>query len=240
MGIFDLLKKKGSPNKSTNAKAPDNELGALSSNSLVSFIRSNLDDPSDENVLKAIDLLAKPADDLEHLTPEGELPWGWHTANKEFTTQIKGEYSYFLHEWIESIHKSPKENLQALNSFVIYLDDAGKLCESKGECFEFWFYEVLVRKDYIAKRKSELNDLFANIDKLQANFEKKNNLLSDLDDRIIKMLIENANILQSDFVKMFDPLIQNDVREKLYFMEKSGELEREKSGRSYILHYNKP
>ncbi len=177
--------------------------------------------------------------DYDHLTKDGDLPWGWIYRNRDFTGQIQNEYSYFLHMWIDSKNGSPKERYQALKSFVLYLDDAGKLCESKGECFEFWYYNIVASKDYIEKRKGELEELIANFDKLQADFEKRAVHLSDLDERIIKMLIENPGVLQSDFVKMFDPLVQNDVREKLYFMEKAGDLERTKSGRSYILNYTR-
>jgi hypothetical protein len=176
---------------------------------------------------------------LDRLTPDGELPFGWIYHNNEFVSRISGEYSHFLNMWLDSRNKSPKEQYQALKSFVMYLDDAGKLCKSKGECFEFWFYEHLAQKDYIEKRKSELEKLTANFDKLQSDFEKRIGHLSDIDKRIVKMLIGNPGILQSEFIKMFDPLVQNDVREKLYFMEKAGKLERTKSGRSYILNYKK-
>ena len=177
--------------------------------------------------------------DFDHLTKDGDLPWGWIYRNRDFTGRIQNEYSYFLHMWINSKNGSPKERYQALKSFVLYLDDAGKLCESKGECFEFWFYNDLAQKDYIEKRKSELEELTANFDELQANFDIRNNQLVDLDGRIIKMLMDNPGVLQSEFVKMFDPLVQNDFREKLYFMEKAGDLERTKSGRSYILNYTR-
>lgn len=177
------------------------------------------------------------ANDLKHLTPDGELPWGWHTHTKEFTEKIKREFSHFLSTWLESRSKSPMEKYQALKSFVLYLEDVERLCKTKGECFEFWFYKILISEDYIAQRKNELNDLVANLNKSQADFNKRNNLLVGLDDRIKKTLKENPGILQSDFIKMFDPLVQDDIREKLYFMEKSKKLQREKSGRSYILHY---
>lgn len=176
---------------------------------------------------------------LDRLTPDGELPFGWIYNNNDFVGRISGEYSHFLNQWIEARNKSPLELYSALKSFVIYLDDAGKLCESKGECFEFWFYEHLASRDYIAKRKNELEKLTANFDKLQADYERRNAQLSNLDNRIIKMLKDNPGVLQSEFIKMFDPLVQNDVREKLYFMEKAGKLERTKSGRSYILSYKK-
>lgn len=174
---------------------------------------------------------------LDRLTSEGELPWGWIYRNREFTEKIGGEYTYFLNMWLDSRSKSPLDQYSALKSFVLYLEDVEKLCKSKGECFEFWYYRILTTPDYITKRKSELTELIANFDELQSNFLKRNKELSDLGERIIKMLIDNPGILQSNFVKLFDPLVQNDVREKLYFMEKSGELERTKSGRSYVLNY---
>lgn len=177
------------------------------------------------------------ANDLKHLTPNGELPWGWHTHTKDFTEKINREFSYYLNAWVETRNKSPEEQCLALRSFIQYLEETEKLCKSKGECFEFWFYQILISKGYIAQRKKELNDLAENPDKSQADFSRRNNLLIGLDDRIKKTLKENPGIFQSDFIKMFDPLVQDDVREKLYFMEKSKKLQRTKSGRSYILHY---
>lgn len=175
----------------------------------------------------------------ERLTPEGELPWGWVTRNKEFCDRITGEFLYFSKALTESQHKAPREHHSALKSFVLYLEDVEKLCKSKGECFEYWFREILTCKGYMERIKKELKDLTANLDELQANYNKRNNELSDLDNRIINMLICNPGILQSEFVKRFDPLIQNDVREKLYSLEKAGKLEKTKSGRSYTLHYKK-
>lgn len=139
MGIFDLLKKKGSPNKSTNAKAPDNELGALSSNSLVSFIRSNLDDPSDENVLKAIDLLAKPADDLEHLTPEGELPWGWHTKYKSVLKQYEDQ---IIQTAVDLRRMSGTERIAQLEKLVSLYNEYKRFCYGKDECHAKYFSDM--------------------------------------------------------------------------------------------------
>lgn len=231
MGIFDFLKKKEHKN--------ENEPNILSGNGIISYIKSNLKNPTQENVLKVLERVAKPDDDLEHLTKEGELPWGWHNHTKEFTNKVNNEYSHFLNLWLESKSKSPLDQYSALKSFVLYLEDVEKLCKAKGECFEFWFYEILTEKKYVEDRKKELEKLTANFNKLQADHDKKNLLLSTLDNRIIKMLIDNPGILQSQFVKMFDPIVQNDVREKLYLMEKAGKLERTKSGRSYTLHYKK-
>ncbi len=100
---------------------------------------------------------------FDQLTKEGELPWGWVAHNKSFTNKIESEYSYFLNMWLESRKKSPIEEYSALKSFVTYLHDVEKLCKAKGECFEFWFYNILVTKDYIAKRQKELDALTAKL-----------------------------------------------------------------------------
>lgn len=186
---------------------------------------------------KNIEILSKPDDDLTHLTPEGDFPWGWHNQNKDFIEKINNEYSYFLNNWLNSRGDEPKKEYEALKSFIVYLEDIEKLCAKKGECFEFWFSEILTTPDYIEKRKEELNNLISNFDEIEKNYYKKKSELVDLDTRIIRMLKDNPGIIQTDFVKLFDPIIQNEVKEKLYFLDKSGCLQRIKTGRSYTLNY---
>lgn len=101
--------------------------------------------------------------DFEHLTKDGELPFGWEYRNRGFTDKIRSEYSYFLDMWINNRKGTLKDQYQALKSFVVYLEDLERLCKSKGECFEFWFYEILASRDYIEKRKKELVALTAKI-----------------------------------------------------------------------------
>lgn len=180
--------------------------------------------------------VSKPSVDMEHLTDEGELPWGWIMHNKEFTGKIGSEYTHFLNSWLDARKKSPKELYPALKSFVLYLEDAEKLCKSKGECFEFWFYGLIASKEYIEKRKNELEILEADFESLQSEYCIKQNLLIGLEETIMQKLIENDGILQSDFIKLFDPLVKSEISEILYFWDKKGKIIRQKSGRSYILH----
>ncbi len=231
MGFFDFLKKNKKENTSTN------NFDTLSGKGMVEYIQSNLKNPTEENVMKVLDNFAKPDADLEHLTSEGELPCGWHTHTKEFTSKINGEYSCYLNLWLDARKKSPKELYSALKSFVLYLEDAEKLCKSKGECFEFWYYNILTTPDYLEKRKLELQELTETLEEKQKLYIKRTVDLVDIDAKIINKLKENPNVLQSDFVKMFDVSIQKDVKEKLYYMDKEGKLQRTKSGRSYILNY---
>ena len=233
MGIFDLFKKKEVKKDNTADFDP------LNGGSMVNYIRSRLDNPTDENVLKVLQRMTTPDEDMEHLTPDGDLPRGWLTVNKDVLETIQAEYTYFLNKWIETKKESPRKLSWALKSFVLYLERKQEECKQKGECFDFWFNNILIAPGYIEKRKAELQELTANLEELQEEYDHKSAWIPILDDEIIKQLRANDGILQADFIKMFDDCIQSEVSSKLYFMAKSGDLERIKSGRSYILHYKK-
>lgn len=219
MGLFDLFKKK-------DVAKPEEVNTNVDEFDILITGKSN-----------ASDSLTSPTVDFDHLTEKGELPWGWIYRNKEFTDQIKAEYSYFLDFWLSSKHAAPKTQCEGLKSFVMYLEGVESVCISKGECFEWWFYNIIASKDYIQKRKEELYELQTNFDAIEKQFNKKVAELSYLDERFIPALEANQGILQSDFVKMFDPIIHNEIKEMLYVLDKEGKLQRTKSGRSYILNY---
>lgn len=95
---------------------------------------------------------------LDRLTPEGDLPYGWYTANKEFTNRIETEYNHFRTAWLESRKKTDLEQYAALKSLVLYMNDVKALCKSKGECFEYWL-EALFDDKFLAKQTERLKQL---------------------------------------------------------------------------------
>lgn len=111
-------------------------------------------------------------DDLDHLDKDGELPWGWFSANLDFTEQIQNEYRIFLNAWIESRRKSPKEEYAALKSFVTYMNDVKSLCYSKGECFDFW-RKIQFDDEYLNERTEELQYIQAHFGELEAKYKEK-------------------------------------------------------------------
>lgn len=177
-------------------------------------------------------------EDMRHLTSDGDLPWGWYTANADFTGRIETEYNYFFNAWYESRDKSPRETYAALKSFVLYMNDAKKLCHDMGECFEYWLDECFT-DDYLSERTDELNYLEQHLQMLEADYEKKiwfeNNVLPSLEKDLLAIVKENPGVLQKDIYKMFDPMARSYIQEKLYFCEKSGSIIREKSGNTYKL-----
>ncbi len=186
-------------------------------------------------------LAPKITEDLEHLTKDGELPWGWHTHTKDFTDKINNEFSYFLNMWLDSRNKSAEEYYSALKSFILYLEDVEKLCKSKGECFEFWFTSK-ASKDYISQRKAELDDLTQNFESYQKKYEfklQKEKKIIEIEDTVILLLKENDGILQSQFWCLFDDEVSKEAaKDIVYRLLKEGKIQRTKSGRSFILHNN--
>ena len=181
---------------------------------------------------------------LDRLTAEGELPWGWVTHNKTFVDKIQNEYSHFLNGWLDSRTQEPLRYFEALKSFVLYLEDVEHLCESKGECFVFWFNEILTSKGYLDERRKELQHLQSNFRQIEEDYKRKK--LEDEDrarkviemrDDVIQHLKSNDGILQSDFWKLYNEADRGAVQDIVYSLIQQGKVEREKSGRSFILHF---
>lgn len=224
MGLFKKKKKAAS------------DFDIMSGTGLIGFIRANLKNPSDENVLKAMQEINKPDADQLHLTKEGNLPWGWFNLNREFTEQIKSEYTYFLNEWIAKRSAEPKRRYEALESFVVYMNDVQKVCYSKSECHAYWFDSTIASPEYIAERAAELRELETNFKEIEVAYRKHEKELAGLDERVMEKIRQNEGILQMDLVKMFDASVKSDISEMLYRWSEEGKIVRFKSGRSYALH----
>ena len=193
--------------------------------------------PKDEMPIKDVD---------EKLTEEGELPWGWLYRNKEFTDKINEEYTYFLNKWVNSRQASPKEHHDALKSFVLFMEDSEKLCNQKGECFAFWYGQILTTPKYRMDRRKELELLEENFDaemgkyqQLQEEIKYKQMRTPQLRPEVISKLQENPGMLQSEFWKLFNEKDKTIVSDIIYDLVKSKKIEKEKFGRSYKLFYKR-
>lgn len=102
---------------------------------------------------------------IDKLTPEGELPWGWIAAHKEFTERIQKESKTFLDEWMNLNGASVPEQYAACKSYVQYLEDAKRLCISKGECFEKWFSDIVANQKYFNRCYKDLKELEDKVNK---------------------------------------------------------------------------
>lgn len=114
--------------------------------------------------MRLLDLFSKKktnsfGESLDKLTPEGELPWGWIAAHKEFTGRIEKESKSFLDAWMNLKDKSIQNQYAACKSYVLYLEDAKRLCASKGECYEKWFSDIVADQKYFNRCYKDLKAL---------------------------------------------------------------------------------
>lgn len=155
MGLFDFLKKKDKdevpPSTWLPTPPPVHDYDRIRPTVEHFTAQVNKSD------LKRTGKTKKP--DLTHLDENGELPWGWLYHNREFTEKIEKEFSYFLNRWISSRGKGASTEYAALKSLILYIKDAGNLCDSKGECYSKWFSDCVADQKYLAARESDLKHL---------------------------------------------------------------------------------
>lgn len=170
------------------------------------------------------------SDPLDRLTPKGELPWGWCSANREFTEQIEAEYRYFSDNVSKA--KTVLEKYGALKSLVQYREDVKNLCKAKGECFEYWAFPLVADPDITKQYDEELKYMEEHIDELL----KQEELVKQIRKELPKIIKAEPGVIQSDLYKRYEPCYKNIISNELYHMESCGKIKREKSGRSYALY----
>lgn len=162
MGLFNLFKKK--PQQSQGNEPVD--FNPLDVNSVIGYIREENPDATEQDVVNVISRLAEPDEDQEHLTPEGDLPWGWHSVHEKEIKRYTAQYKKYWSEWFDRRSASPREHMVALEAFVNYMNRAKKLLAKKGECFNYWRDELFT-DDYLERRSKELTKLKADIGNLK-------------------------------------------------------------------------
>lgn len=181
-------------------------------------------------------LKKKKATPAVNVNSFGELPWGWNTANKDFTDKIGEEYSYFWKVWIDARNGEPSKEMNALKSLLQYMDDVQKMCDQKGECFGFWCSEYLIGKQK-KTGTDRLADLETNMKSYIQEYEERQKMqvyeATLTDEMMFDAINQHEGMLQKDLCKLFP--YPSVISSKLYSMSKEGKIERIKSGNSYEL-----
>lgn len=104
-----------------------------------------------------------PTKSISETLENGELPFGWVGSHRDFINPIEEQNRNFLNNWLDNRYKEPKKYYASLKSFILFLQDTKKLCDSKGECYSKWFNDIIADENYINERISELNQIQENI-----------------------------------------------------------------------------
>ncbi|MDO4487307.1 MAG: hypothetical protein Q4C46_12085 [Bacillota bacterium] len=183
-------------------------------------------------------------EDLEHLI-DGELPWGW-VAHKSSFIKPRDEEMIDTHVKAcnaESVEEEKKLLERFLELFYAYKNE----CEQMGECYVKYFSDMHEHCHNSSSSDFSINELAEqrlayineHYDELIKKENHKRECLTNLDVSVWNELWNNPDIIQSNLIKLFDPIVKNEVASLLYEWDKSGRIIREKKGRSYILNIKK-
>lgn len=114
-------------------------------------------------------------EDMNRLTKDGELPWGWLTKHKDFTDTAQAEVMYFYKQYGDNCYGEPKKKYAALKSLLLYIEDAKRLYAQKGECFLYWFVSIWAKEDEVDKLYAELRYIEEHISELEEKYKKMQN-----------------------------------------------------------------
>lgn len=135
------------------------------------------------------------------------------------------------------------DEILLLQKLIKHYEEAKRKCYLLGPDYIDYFNrswdEVRKNKEdgpsYVTRYQKRLQHIKENYKELKEMEKQYQEQGKDLEKRLISYLRENAPVLQSDIYKSFGPLVKNDIRDLLYHMEKSGKIDREKSGRNYTV-----
>lgn len=88
---------------------------------------------------------------------------------------------------------------------------------------------------YITPTIDRLNHLKKNYQSLKQRENVRLTILPTLDAKLLAFIDKNQPILQTDIYKAFDDSIKEDIKERLYFWDKGGQISRVKHGSTYIV-----
>lgn len=96
-------------------------------------------------------------EDLNHLTSEGELPFGWMAYNKEIVKQMDDEW--FTFRCAVDDASDPIKKYAAMKSYLLYLEDGKKHYTSMNECVGKYFEEYYCDCPYTDKIREQYEKL---------------------------------------------------------------------------------
>lgn len=229
MGLFDIFKKKHTtrhvPNKNDanqviSSLEKANDLGEIA-NILVSSGVIN------EKVEKGKNSIGE---DLQRLTQNGELPFGWVAYYKDFVNEQNQKIDTLWKDVYTATSTTKK--LEAYRKYFDEISHIAVLCKESGECHFKWFCENIIETQWYNKQFAEYRKL-----KQQApELIKREELLKNIGPEVMQKIKENNGILQTDLIKMFNPIVKDDISKLLRNLEQGNVITREKSGRTYKIY----
>ena len=184
---------------------------------------------------------------LDKLDENGELPWGWEFANRDFISVHDGKLFNLCKQC--SISNSIDDEMKNLVEFINYYYSYKNECKEKGECFYKYFENMHMKCfdsqnpcfELVQPKEERLAYIKSNYQSLinkEIRLKKiEQDIIPTLGENLLNIISENPGIIQTDIYKMYDEDIKSYISEKLYFFDHKEKLiRREKYGRTYKIY----
>lgn len=186
----------------------------------------------------------KKKDDLTKLDKDGDLPWGWHTANKEFTEKAEEQYHLLTDDWRNAANLNVYMERETLIQLIRFMESIKDFCDSKDECFSFWASILVANPEILNGHKMRLDYIDRNAEKIEAEREEERRkkeieetITPIVKEKIKNLLTDSPGFLQKDIYDMFPDDDEASVASlALYQLKRDGFIVREKSGRTFKLY----
>ena len=144
--------------------------------------------------------------------------------------------------------KRTDDRIEILKALVQSFYDLRSKCISMGPEYQKYFSDMWEHCHnskcddfcYIDRFEEELNTLQSSANELIARDDLHDQEVQHIEEKVLSILIENPEILQTDVYKKFDPVVQPDIQTVIYSLATEGTIKREKTGRTYKITYCGP
>ena len=141
--------------------------------------------------------------------------------------------------------KRTDDRIEILKALVQSFYDLRSKCISMGPEYQRYFSDMWEHCHnskcddfcYIDRFEEELNTLQSSANELIARDDLHDKEVQHIEEKVLSILIENPEILQTDVYKKFDPVVQPDIQTVIYSLATEGTIKREKAGRTYKITY---
>lgn len=173
----------------------------------------------------------------------------FYGKNEFYLKNLKkiNEYEKELVNASKIMYELSKENIELAivqgNEFFKIVNKFKNFCKTYGDegikyFNQMWNTSSNSDKSFITIREEFFNNMVNNKTELQEKInlkKKKEILLKNIDEKILKEIKNNDGILQKDLFLLFDPDIKSNISKILINLEKSEKIIRVKRGNSYQL-----
>lgn len=174
----------------------------------------------------------------DELDENGELPLGWVGRHYDELKDMEENIGDHV-KAAQDASKPVDERIAEYETAICLYNRMKERFDTAGGCYAKYFSDMW-ENCHNSKCDSYkyIDSIEEDMIKLRENYEvlkRREMLIQTLDDDLIGFITSKGTVLQTDVFMAFDPVLKTDIQNRLYNWDKEGRINREKSGRSYLI-----